>query len=76
MIVSNVFCICDKCKMMNIKSIVPKLKKIDKFAEIRIGCQNFCGIGRTKCFAIVNNIPVIASSSDELILKIKNSIGD
>lgn len=66
--------ICDKCKATNIKTLVPKIKKIDPEAEIKIGCQNFCGIGRTKSFAIVNNIPVIALSEDELIDKIQEAI--
>lgn len=66
--------ICDKCKATNIKTLVPKIKKVDPEAEIKIGCQNFCGIGRTKSFAIVNNIPVIALSEDELIDKIQEAI--
>ena len=57
-----IFKICDKCKGTNIKTLVPKLKEIDKNAKIEIGCQNFCGIGRDKCFVVVNHIPIIAKN--------------
>lgn len=66
--------ICDKCKGTNLKTLVPKLKKIDKEAEIIIGCQNFCGIGRNKPFAIVNHIPIITENEEELIKAIKERL--
>lgn len=71
---NNQFRICDKCKATNVDTLIPKLKKIDPKAEIVVGCQNFCGIGQTKSFAIVNHIPVIATSEDELIEKIKEKL--
>lgn len=71
---SNQFRICNKCKAMNVETIIPKLKKIDPNAEIIVGCQNFCGIGQTKSFAIVNHVPIIASSEDELITKINEKL--
>ena len=67
----NVFNICDKCKATNIKTLMPKLKQIDNQAIINVGCQNFCGIGRTKSFCIVNGISIIGESEDDLITKIK-----
>ena len=74
--VSNEFSICDKCKAINVNSLVKKLKQLDSNCIIKIGCQNFCGIGMTKPFAIVNNIPGIAINEDELVDKIKNIIND
>ena len=71
---SNQFRICNKCKATNVNTLIPKLKQIDPEAEIIVGCQNFCGIGQKKSFAIVNHIPVIANDEDELIEKIKESI--
>lgn len=71
---SNEFRICDKCKATNVDTLIPRLKKIDPNSEIKIGCQNFCGIGMTKSFAIINNIPVIAPNEDELIDKINEII--
>lgn len=71
---NNEFRICDKCKGTNIKTLIPKLKLIDASANIIVGCQNLCGIGRTKSFAIVNHIPVIAETENELIEKIEKQI--
>ena len=62
--------ICNLCKGTNIKTLVPKLRKIDPNINIIVGCQNFCGIGYYKSFAIVNNIPIKAENEDELIKKI------
>lgn len=63
--------ICNKCLATNIDTLVPRLKEIDSNINIVIGCQNMCGIGMTKSFAIVDHIPVIADSEDELVTKIK-----
>lgn len=71
---ANQFKICDRCRATNVKTLKPRLEEIDKDAEIIIGCQNLCGIGFTKSFAIVNNIPIIAANEDELIDKIKEKI--
>lgn len=71
---SNEFRICDRCKATNVNTLVPKLKEIDPNAEIVIGCQNFCGIGRTKSFAIVNHIPVIAENEEELVEAIRKKL--
>lgn len=71
---NNEFRICDRCKATNVDTLIPKLKEIDSECEIKVGCQNFCGIGMKKSFAIVNNIPVIAESEDELVEKIKDQI--
>lgn len=71
---NNEFRICDRCKATNINTLIPRLKKIDSNCEIKVGCQNFCGIGMKKSFAIVNNVPVIAENEDELIEKIKNKL--
>lgn len=51
-----------------------KLQQIDPEATIKIGCQNLCGIGRTKSFAVVNHIPIIAESEEALVEKIKQQL--
>ena len=63
--------ICDLCKATNIKTLLPTLKENFPEAIVKIGCQNMCGIGATKNFAIVDHIPVIAENEKELIDKIK-----
>lgn len=66
--------ICDKCKGFNYQNIIKSIKELDNNANIMIGCQNFCGIGRTKAFIILNNIPIIADNETELLIKIKEKI--
>lgn len=71
-----IFKVCDKCKGTNIKTLVPKLKEIDPQAQIDIRCHNLCGIGRTKPFVIVNHIPVIADTEEELLEKVREKVNN
>lgn len=70
----NKFNLCDKCRATNLKTLIPKLNKIDSNAIINIGCQSVCGIGRTKPFVICNDRLLVANTEDELIEKIKQAI--
>lgn len=72
----NKFGICNKCDAINVVSLKKELEKIDPNATIEVRCQNLCGIGRTKPFVVVNHIPVIASSEQELIEKVKQKLED
>jgi len=66
--------VCNLCAATNIETLIPRIKEVDANAEIEIGCVGFCGIGATKSFLILNSIPIIASSEDELIEKLKEQI--
>lgn len=70
----NKFNVCDKCRGTNIKTLIPRLKKLDKNSTINIGCQSVCGIGKTKPFVICNDRLIVATTEEELIEKVKQAI--
>ena len=65
----NEFKTCNKC--FNSTELVAKLKELDSNAKVIIGCQSMCAVGARMPFVIVNGIPVMDSTVDGLIEKVK-----
>lgn len=70
----NEFKTCNKCRGFNSEELVEKLKEVDSNAKIVVACQSMCAIGASRPFVIVNGMPLMANSIDELIEKVKGVI--
>lgn len=70
------FRVCDACLGVNLKTLIPKLKKKAPNAEFIIGCQSYCGPGRTQTFTLVNSRICIADTEVELMPLVDEKLRD
>ncbi|MFB9327303.1 MULTISPECIES: DUF1450 domain-containing protein [Paenibacillus] len=61
--------ICDKCKHISVKKMLPKLQKLDPSAEILVGCKSYCGPCAKRAFIFINGRYITAPTEDEAIEK-------
>ena len=59
--------ICDKCKHIRVKSMLPKLQKMAPGTEIKVACKSYCGPCARKAFVFINGRYVTAPTEDEAI---------
>lgn len=72
----NEYKVCDICEAVDSESIMKRIKEMDSKADFIVGCHGFCAIGATKPFVIVNGVPVIAATEDEVIEKVREILNN
>ena len=71
----NEFKVCDRCKGTNLKTLIPRLEKLDPEANILPPiCVSYCGPGRDFPFVFLNNKPIKGVNEDDLIQKITETL--
>jgi uncharacterized protein YuzB (UPF0349 family) len=66
--------ICDKCRHIRMKTIMPKLQTLDPDCEIKVGCKSYCGPCARGPFVFVNGRYLTAKTEDELLEKAKKYV--
>lgn len=66
--------ICDKCKHVRVKTLLPKLQQLSPEAEIKVGCKSYCGPCGRSAFIFVNGRYVTGDTEDEALEKVKKFI--
>lgn len=66
--------ICDKCKHMKIKTMIPKIQAVAPDAEIQVGCKSYCGPCSRSAFIFVNGRYVTGTTEEEALQKAKKYI--
>ncbi|WP_438447907.1 DUF1450 domain-containing protein [Gorillibacterium sp. sgz5001074] len=66
--------ICDKCKHIRVKTLLPKLQKLDPEAEVKVGCKSYCGPCARSAFIFINGRYVTGATEDEALEKAKKFV--
>ena len=68
----NEFKVCDRCRGVNLSTLIPRLEKLDPDANIlKPACVSYCGPGRDYPFVFLNNKPIKGEDEDDLVERIK-----
>ncbi|CAH1215293.1 MULTISPECIES: DUF1450 domain-containing protein [Paenibacillus] len=62
--------VCEKCRHIKLKSIVPKLEKMAPGTEIKVGCKSYCGPCAKRAFVFVNGRYISAPTEEEVLEKV------
>lgn len=68
--VKNEIRVCDQCQHYQLKSIVPRLKKMADGADIQVGCKSYCGPCAQKAFVYINGRYVTGANEEEVLAKV------
>lgn len=66
--------ICDKCKHMKVKSMLPKLQKLSPGTEVKVACKSYCGPCSRYAFIFINGRYVTAPTEDEALEKARKYV--
>jgi uncharacterized protein YuzB (UPF0349 family) len=66
--------ICDKCKHMRVKTMLPKLQKLAPGTEIKVACKSYCGPCSRYAFIYINGLYITAPTEDEAIEKARKYV--
>ncbi|WP_040951697.1 DUF1450 domain-containing protein [Gorillibacterium massiliense] len=61
--------ICDKCKHINVKRVLPKIEQMAPDSRIRVGCKSYCGPCSRFAFIYINGRYITADTEDEALEK-------
>ncbi len=63
------FKICNRCKTVDYKFLIGKLRELFPTATFNLKCQSFCGPGSNEPFLAVNEVYIQAKNVEELLEK-------
>lgn len=66
--------ICDKCRHIKMRTIMPKLEKLAADAAVKVGCKSYCGPCSRQAFIYINGRYITAPTEDEAIEKAKKYV--
>ena len=61
--------ICDKCRHIRVKTLLPRLQKLAPECEVKVACKSYCGPCARGPFVFVNGRYLTGTNEDELLSK-------